>query len=135
MVVSFLREYIGEISTKVQNGDFLGVLSHGNFSGYCHLVNLFHTRFLRGRVLTKSPLNPLRILLREQLRDLIVRIWSVGYLMIISFGRQSSEVDGISNPVNLGVPFLEPWHSEDNLGSRELYYHKFYSVRESSQRE
>ena len=80
----------------------------------------------------KSPLNPLGILLREQLRDLIVQIWSVGYLMIISFGRQSSEVNGILNPVNLGVPFLEPWHFEDNLGSRELYYHKFYCVRESS---
>ena len=83
-------------------------------------------------MLTKSPLNPLGISLREQLRDLVVRIWSVGYLMIISFGQRSSEVDGISSPVNLGVPFLEPWHSEDNLGLRESYYHKFYHVRESS---
>ena len=80
----------------------------------------------------KSPLNSLGILLREQLRDLIVRIWSVGYLMIISFRWRSLEVNGISNPVNLGVSFLEPWHSKDNLGSRELCYHKFYRVRESS---
>ena len=79
----------------------------------------------------KSSLNPLEISLRDQMEDLFVQVWKVGYLVIVICRRRRGlKVDSILNPINLWVPFLEPGHFKDNLGLREPYNHEFYHVRE-----
>ena len=81
----------------------------------------------------KSPLNSLGISLREQLRDFVVQVWGVRYLVSISFGgRGSAKVNGVLDPINFGVPFLEPGHSKNDLRLRESYNHEFHCVREGS---
>ena len=53
--------------------------------------------------------------------------------MSISFGgRGSAKVDGVLDPINFGVPFLEPGHSKNDLRLRESYNHEFHCVREGS---
>ena len=34
------------------------------------------------------------------------------------------DVYGLSDPFKLRVPFLKPWHSQDNLGFSEVKYHE-----------
>ena len=72
MVVGFFRKDISKVSAEFRDWDFFGFSSHGDFSGDSDLVDMFLTQFLQGRVLTKSPLNPLGISSREQMSDLIV---------------------------------------------------------------
>ena len=68
--------------------------------------------------------------------DLIVWIWRIRYLVIIIYERRRGlEVDSIPDPINFSVPFLKPGHSKDDLGSRKLYNHEFYCVRENSKGE
>lgn len=38
--------------------------------------------------------------------------------------RSFGDYDGLSVPVNFRIPFLEPGHSEDDLGFPEAEYHK-----------
>ena len=42
------------------------------------------------------------------------------------------KVDGIPDPINFGVSFLESGHSKNDLRSRESYNHEFHCVREGS---
>ena len=74
----------------------------------------------------KSPLNPLGILLREQVCNFIIRVRSVWCIITVSGGRGRLEINGIVSPVNLGIPLLKPRHSKDNLGLRKPYNHEFY---------
>ena len=45
------------------------------------------------------------------------------------------KIDGKLSPIDLGVPFLEPGHTEDNLEVRESNDHEFDGVSEGSRSE
>ena len=90
----------------------LGFFGLSDFRRDGELVQLFVSRSIQGSVLMKSPLNPLGI------KD----DWMVF----------SVEVNGEYFPIDLGVPFLEPRHSKDNLGMKETDDHKFNHVSERS---
>ena len=72
MIVGFFGKDIGKVSAKFRDRDFFGFSSHGDFGGDSDLVDMFLTQFLQGRVLMKSPLNPLGISSREQMSNLII---------------------------------------------------------------
>ena len=72
MIVGLFGKDVSEVSAEFRDQDFFGFFSHGNFSGDSDFVDMFLTQFWRGRVLMKSPLNPLGISSREQMSDLIV---------------------------------------------------------------
>ena len=42
------------------------------------------------------------------------------------------KINGKHSPIDLGIPFLEPGHAKDNLGTRELNDHEFDCVSEGS---
>ena len=67
--------------------------------------------------------------------DLIVWVWRIGYLVIVVYGRRGLEVDSILDPINFWIPFLELGYSKDDLGSRKLYNHEFYCVKEGARGE
>ena len=68
--------------------------------------------------------------------DLIVQVWRIRYLVIVVYGRRRGlEVDSIPDPINFWIPFLEPGHFKDDLGSRKSYNHEFYYVQEGTRGE
>ena len=71
-------------------------------------------------MLTKSPLNPLGISLRDQVYNHIIKVRGIWCIITVSEGKEGLEIYDIVSLVNLGIPFLKLGHSKDDLESREL---------------
>ena len=112
LFISLLGEYISEVGTKLRNGNFFCPFGLSNFGRDGEFVQVFICRSIQGRALMKSSLNPLGI------RD---DKWVFGM-----------EVYSEVLPVNLGLPFLKPGHSKNDLWTGEMNNHESNHIREGS---